>query len=89
MNRFCIFVIRSKYTINIVYTKLCIIEEKMGLADTYINYGVSSEIARMLENRKISKNNFKTTPNDQLVNIYGIEKHIVEFVKDCITGKHT
>lgn len=61
----------------------------MGLADTYINYGVSSEIARMLENRKISKNNFKTTPNDQLVNIHGIEKHIVEFVKDCITGKHT
>lgn len=59
----------------------------MGLAETYINYGVSNEIATMLENRNLSKTNFKTTPIEQLIDVYGIEEHIVEFVMSCITRK--
>lgn len=59
----------------------------MSLSDTYIQYGVSSEVARELESKKIPLTTFRTTSMANLIKNYGLDSSIIDFVNDCIKRK--
>lgn len=54
------------------------------LASTYINYGVSADIAEFLEKRKIPMTTFRATSKKSLIETYGIEEALVDSVKIAI-----
>lgn len=58
-----------------------------NLSDTYIQYGVSNEIAFELEKKELSVSTFKATSSKKLIEKYELESTIVEFVKDCLKRK--
>jgi hypothetical protein len=59
----------------------------LSLSSTYIQYGVSNQIAAELEAKGISLSTFKSTPIKNLIDDYKLESTIIEFVKDCIQRK--
>lgn len=59
----------------------------MTISDTYIQYGVSNEIAAELEKKDLPISTFSKTSIKNLVSKYDIESTIAEFVKDCIKRK--
>lgn len=52
--------------------------------ETYINYGVSSDIAALLVEKGIPVTTFKNTSNENLIQKYGIDEKIVQEVKKLI-----
>ena len=56
----------------------------MTISDTYIQYGISNEIAIDLEEKNLPISTFKSTSIKNLVSKYDIESTIAEFVKVCI-----
>jgi hypothetical protein len=51
---------------------------------TYINYGVSADIAEYLENRKIPSTTFRATSKELLISTYGLDEKLVIEVKKSI-----
>jgi hypothetical protein len=56
----------------------------MAKSDTYIQYGVPSDWAASYIAKEVSCSLFKSTPQKQLVNKYGIPVNQVQFVKRCL-----
>lgn len=55
------------------------------LADTYLKYGISSDVALKLEALGLSVTAFRNTNITQLVDTYNLEKAEVSWIKRCIT----
>jgi predicted HNH restriction endonuclease len=52
--------------------------------DNYINYGVSSDVAQLLVKKNLPLSTFRVTSKENLIDRYGVEEKIVDFVKSCI-----
>lgn len=55
------------------------------IADTYLQYGVSLDMALKYESIGLSVTIFRATPISQVVELYGIPNDEVSWVKRCIT----
>ncbi|OYZ00994.1 MAG: hypothetical protein B7Y37_08855 [Sphingobacteriia bacterium 28-36-52] len=56
----------------------------MSFKDTYIQYGVPSEMAEYYSELGISVSTFKSTSNKHLIEKYKISKENVVFIKECL-----
>lgn len=53
-------------------------------AETYIQYGVPSDWAKIYESKRLSATTFKNTPTKALIAKYGIDENQTKFVKECL-----
>ncbi|NVO12370.1 MAG: HNH endonuclease [Bacteroidales bacterium] len=59
----------------------------MAITDTYLQYGVPSDKAEKYDMLGIPVTTFRNTSNKNLIDKYGLDKHEVAFVKNCIQRK--
>ena len=59
----------------------------MSISQTLIQYGVSDEIARELENKGLTKSKVLKTSLKDLITKHDIESSVAAFVKDCVKRK--
>lgn len=59
----------------------------MSISQTFIQYGVSDEIATELEAKGLTKSKFLKTSIKDLIQKYDVESTVAAFVKDCINRK--
>ncbi|RKR05082.1 hypothetical protein C8C83_4411 [Flavobacterium sp. 90] len=57
------------------------------MVNTYIQYGVPSDLTQKLKSLSLPKTTFEKTSNKNLVEKYGLSVAEVELVKECITRK--
>lgn len=57
----------------------------MKALDTYLKYGLSTEVASKLMRLDLSISNIKTLPAKDLVSIYGLEAEEVQYLKKLLT----